>query len=124
MQVPVQVLFRNMAPSPAVEEKIRERAAKLDRYYDRITACRVVVETPHRHQHQGRGYRIRVDLTVPDGEILADSGHGEDPAHEDIYVAIRSAFDAARRSLEDFARRQRGEVKHHTARPGRGESPM
>jgi ribosomal subunit interface protein len=116
MQVPVQVSFRNMAPSAAVEERIRERAAKLERYHHRITACRVVVETPHRHQHQGRGYRIRVDLAVPEGEILADSGRGADPAHEDIYVAIRSAFDAARRSLEDFVRRQRGEVKHHAAR--------
>jgi ribosomal subunit interface protein len=102
-----------MEPSEAVEARVRERAERLERYYDRITSCRVVVEAPHRHGRQGTLYHVRVDLTVPDGEILVTRERGDAHAHEDVYVAIRDAFDAARRSLEDFARRQRGEIKQH-----------
>ncbi|HSP98833.1 MAG TPA: HPF/RaiA family ribosome-associated protein [Candidatus Dormibacteraeota bacterium] len=111
----VHLSFRDMEPSPAVEERVRERAARLERYFDRITACRVVIESPHHHHHKGKLFRVRVDLTVPDGTIIADGGRSVDSSHEDVYVAIRDAFDTARRELEDWVRRRRGEVKHHAA---------
>jgi ribosomal subunit interface protein len=109
--------FRDIESSPAVEARVRERAARLERYFDRITACRVVIESPHHHHHQGRQFRVRVDITVPDGEIIADTGRSPSGAHEDVYVAIRDAFDTAGRTLEDWARRRRGDVKQHA--PGR-----
>jgi ribosomal subunit interface protein len=111
MQRPLQVTFRDMPPSEAVEAKIRERAAKLDRYYDRIMSCRVVVEAPHGRHHQGKLYHVRIDLTVPQGELLVSREPAEHHAHEDVYVALRDAFDAAQRRLADYARRQRGDVK-------------
>lgn len=110
----LQISFRDMEPSAAVEERIRERAERLERYFDRITSCRVVVESPHKHSHHGRQFRVRVDLTVPEDEIVADSARAASPQHEDVYVAIRDAFDTAKRSLEEYARRRRGDVKHHT----------
>ena len=55
MQIPLQISFRNMDPSPAVEARIREKAAKLERFHDRIIGCTVVVEAPHRSQNQGKG---------------------------------------------------------------------
>ena len=117
MQLPLQITFRHMEPSAAVEAKIRERAAELDRYYDRIMSCRVVVESPHRHHHQGALYHVRIDLTVPGGELMVSREPAEHHAYEDVYVALRDAFDAARRQLEDYARRQRREVKEHAAPP-------
>jgi len=113
MQMPMQISFRDMEPSAAVETKIRERAAKLDRYYDRIMSCRVVVEAPHRRHHQGKLYHVRVDLTVPQGELVVSREPVDRHAHEDVYVAIRDAFDAAQRRLADYARRQRGDIKIH-----------
>jgi ribosomal subunit interface protein len=115
MNLPLQISFRDVPPSEAIEAKVRERVAKLERYYDRIMGCRVVIEAPHRRHHQGKLYHVRVDLTVPGGELIVRRDRGEHHAHEDVYVAIRDAFDAARRCLEDYARRQRGEVKAHTA---------
>ena len=109
----VHLSFRDMESSPAVTARVRERAARLERYFDRITACRVVIESPHHHHHQGRRFRVRVDVTVPDGEIIADTARAASGAHEDVYVAIRDAFDTAGRALEDWARRRRGEVKQH-----------
>jgi ribosomal subunit interface protein len=117
MQLPLQVMFRNMEPSAAIEARIRERAQGLERYYDRIMSCRVAVELHHRHHQQGNLFHVRVDLKVPDGEIVANREPAEHHAHEDVYVAIRDAFDATRRQLEDYARRRRGVVKEHAAAP-------
>lgn len=112
MQIPLQVTLKDMPQSDAVESRIREKTEKLSRFYDRIMSCRVVVETPQRHQHQGKLYSVRIDLTVPGAELVANRAQDED-----VYVAIRDAFVAITRQLEDFARRQRGEVKTHGA-PG------
>lgn len=113
MQLPLQITFRHMDPSPAVEASIRKHAERLDRFSDRIMACHVVVEAPHQHHRKGKLYDIRIDLTVPGEEIPVTRGGGQDHAHEDIYVAIRDAFNAATRLLEDHVRRFRGDVKSH-----------
>jgi ribosomal subunit interface protein len=117
MQLPLQIVFRNMEPSAAVEAKIRERAAKLDSFHEHIMSCRVLVEAHHRHHHQGNLYHVRVDLKVPEAELVASREPDQHHAHEDVYVAIRDAFDAVRRQLEDYVRRRRGHVKEHTAPP-------
>jgi len=107
MQLPLQITFRQMDPSPALEQRIRELAARLEKFSSRITRCQVVVEpTPH-HQHQGRLHDIRIDITLPGGEIAIHRAHPADQAHEDPYVALRDAFRAARRKLEDYERRRR-----------------
>jgi len=122
MQLPIQITFRKMAPSPAVEAHIRERAAALEHFYGRIMACRVVVEASMRRQHKGNLYHLRIDLTVPGHEIVVKRDPPEHHAHEDILVAVRDAFDAARRQLEDHARAVRGDFKsHETPNHGRIE---
>jgi ribosomal subunit interface protein len=119
MQIPLQITFRDMEPSAAVEAKIRDRAARLDHYCDRIVSCRVMVESPHGHHHQGRLFHVRIDLGVPDGELVVTrEHHHRDQAHEDVYVAIRDAFDAMKRQLVDYTRVRRGAVKQHEPPPG------
>jgi ribosomal subunit interface protein len=108
MEIPLQITGRNIKLTEAIETEIRQKAEKLDKFYDRIMRCRVVVESPHRHQHQGKLYNLNIYMTVPGSELIVK----REP-HEDLYVAIRDGFNAARRKLEDFARRQRGDVKHH-----------
>ena len=141
MKIPLQITFRNMAPSAAIESNIREKATKLDSLYDAVMSCRVIVEAPHRHHRKGKAYLVRIDLTVPGGELVIDrapkrleaakSRPSEEPvkefaevhepskhaAHEDVYVAIRDAFNAAARKLQDHARRRRGKVKLHETAP-------
>jgi len=111
MQIPVEITFKEMESSDAVEARIRELAAKLERVYDRVVRCDVMVETPHRHQQKGRQFHIRVRLTVPGGEIVSSHDPGPDEHHEDVYVALRDAFNAAKRQLEDHSRKslKRGE---------------
>ena len=115
MQIPLQISFRNMDPSPTVEERIRKKAAKLERFHDRIIGCTVVVEAPHRHHHKGKLYSVRVDISVPGKDVVVDRAKPIDQAHEDVNVAIRDAFNAAERRLEDQARKTRGNVKSHTS---------
>jgi ribosome-associated translation inhibitor RaiA/cold shock CspA family protein len=113
MQLTPQVTFRGIPHSDALDAEIRERIAKLDEYFPRIMSCRVVIEAKHRHHHQGQLYHVRIDLGVPKKEIVVSHERHDQHAHEDPYVAIRDAFNAASRQLEDYAREQRGDVKHH-----------
>ena len=106
MELPIQVTFHGMAPSPALETAIRERVAKFDRHHPHVISCRAVVEEAGRHKSQGRMFEVRLDVKVKGAEIAVSREHSEDP-----FVALRDAADAAKRQLEDHARRQRGEVK-------------
>ena len=115
MAVDLSISFRGMEPSPAVEAQVRRRAAELEQFSDRISACRVVLEVLDRHHHHGRIYHARIDLTVAGGKIVANREPGLNHAHEDLHVAIRDAFDAVRRRLQDHMRRMDGQTKHHEA---------
>jgi cold shock CspA family protein/ribosome-associated translation inhibitor RaiA len=113
VKIPLQITWRDLPPSEAVEAAVREKAAKLDEFCDDIMSCRVMVESPHQHHHTGKLYHLRIDLTVPGDEIVIRRDPSEDATHEDVYVVIRDAFDAAKRQLEDYVRRRRGDVKTH-----------
>jgi ribosome-associated translation inhibitor RaiA len=117
MKQPLKVTFRDMPRSEAVEAAIREKAEKLDEFYDHIMACHVVIESPHRHHKQGNLFHVSIDITVPGKEIVVNRDPDKDHSHEDAYVTIRDAFNAARRQLQDFARKQRGDVKRHEPPP-------
>ena len=115
--IPLQVIFRNLETSGAVEARVREKVDKLGRFYPSINNCRVAIEQLHRHHHQGNHFHVRIDLKVPGHELVADREPDENHAYSDVYVALRDAFDAMRRQLEDLVRLQQGHVKHHEERP-------
>ena len=112
MTVPLQITFKDMDPSPALEARIREKAARLARFEGDILRCHVTLEATGRHR-QGHMYRARIEVFVPRGEVVVTHESPQDHAHEDPYVAIRDAFDAATRQLENHVRHLRGQVKHH-----------
>ena len=113
MILPLQITFRHMDPSPALEARIRELAARFDRFSEHIMRCHVIIEPLPHHQHQGALYDFRIDITLPGAEIAIRHARPADHAHEDPYVALRDAFRAARRKLEDYERKRRGDVKSH-----------
>lgn len=132
--IPTQVTFRGVEHLEAVEDDVRERASWLERFYPGVVRCRVLVEAPHRHRHDGRHFHVRIEVTVPGGAPIIVSRepslHGRtkdveegalrkddeiESVHRYLRVAVHDAFDAARRRLEDLAREQRGSVKIHEA---------
>ena len=113
MPVPLTITFRDLNPSPTVESFVRRWVARLENVYHRIERCRVVIERPHQHHHQGQRYHVTVTLAVPGQDVSVSRDHALDGAHEDVYVAIRDAFRAARRQLQDHVRRQRQDIKVH-----------
>lgn len=113
MKTPLQITFRHMDVSSALEARIRELTSRFERFSTQITRCHVTVEPLSHHQRQGALFAFHIDLSLPDEEITIRRAHPTDPAHEDPYVALRDAFRAARRKLEDYERKRRGDVKAH-----------
>ena len=100
MQTPLQITFQNLPRSDALEARIREDVARLEHLHPRLTSCRVVVEETEKHQQHGRQFAVRIEARAPGHEdMVVTQQH-----HEDVYVALRDAFDALRRQLE--ARRE------------------
>lgn len=110
------IRFVGMEPSDAVASAARDKAAKLELFCPAIMACRVTIEQPHRHRQQGRSFSVRVDLTLPDHELAANRAE-----HEDVYVALRDAFDDMRRQVEDTMRRMQAFTRESAASAGRDE---
>jgi cold shock CspA family protein len=117
MQVPLEIRFHNLDHSPFVEAAVREAAKKLERYADQIIRCQVTIEAPHKHHHQGNLFKVTVDVRLPGGEVIASRGPSEHHAHEDAKVALRDAFKAVRRQIQDHVRVRRGKVKSHETAP-------
>jgi cold shock CspA family protein/ribosome-associated translation inhibitor RaiA len=134
MILPLQITFRNMESSEEVKGWIQEEADKLDEFHGKITGCRVVVEFPSRRRRAGNLYHVRVDLTVPGGEMVVKRqpnlrslpGRMDKEAtkslevrvpHKDLRQAINDAFGAMRRRLQNYSRRHRLEVKTHEGPP-------
>ena len=103
MQIPLQITVRGIPHSEALDGRIREKASKLEEYHPRITSCRVTVEEMKKHQQQGREFQVGIDVTVPGKEVVVNRMHAED-----VYVALRDAFDAAKRQIDEFARPKHG----------------
>jgi ribosomal subunit interface protein len=102
MRLPLQITLRDIHHSDAIEQAIREKAEKLNQFHSNIMACRVTVETPAKHKNRGKEFMVAIDLTVPGNELVINRER-----NEDLYVALRDAFNAARRQLEELARKQR-----------------
>jgi ribosomal subunit interface protein len=108
MTIPLDITVRDIEMTPAIDERIRQKAEKLSQYYHRIESCKVVVEASQKNKHQGNLYNVNIEINVP-GKILTVNKQPD----EDLYVAIRDSFQAMFRQLETFAQKQRGEVKSH-----------
>lgn len=135
MKLPLQIAFRNIKPSDAVDARIREEVTKLETFHKEIMHCRVVVELPHKHHRSGDLYHVRIDMTVPGAEFVVKKkpslhaslrqreaekqlkSYEVQAEHKDVFVVIGDAFKEARRQLQDYARRTRGQTKTHAPQP-------
>ena len=117
METGLEIAFHNMEPSPAIEARVRQRVAKLEQYFGRITSCRVIIDAPHRRHRKGKHYAVRLEANVPNAVFTIDREPGDVNAHEDVYVAIRDAFDAIENKLKRWK-------ETHTGRPEVHAEPL
>jgi len=112
MQVPMQIVFEGIGHSDAIEARVRDEVDKLEKFYGRITAARIVVGRPQHRHAKGDTYQTRIHLTIPGGgDVVVNVDPSLDHAHEDVYVTIHEAFKAARRQLQDIVRERRPTYK-------------
>ncbi len=117
MEYPTQVVFHNLPASDFIEKAALAKADKLLSLYPKIIHCRVTIESPHQHSRQGQLYHIKIALKVPEDEIIVNRQPSQEAAHEDVYVALRDAFDAAKRQLRSYHEKLKREIKHHEDMP-------
>lgn len=109
MNLPLQITYREMEANETLSSEISKRAAALERYFDRVTRCRVIVAAPSQHHRHGQHHVVRIELSVPGHEIIS----GEHDGNEDVFVAMRSSFATAERELKKYAERR---VEHQHSR--------
>ncbi|MGN6544376.1 MAG: HPF/RaiA family ribosome-associated protein [Aureliella sp.] len=117
MQLPLQISFRGMERSPEIEAMVWDKADRLDEFANRIVSCRVVIAPAGKHHEFGNQYEVRIDIKLPGGEVAVTHEPGRHKEYRDVDIAIRDAFDAAVRQVEDYVRLQRGDVKSHLGMP-------
>lgn len=111
MDIPLEIAWHNTERSEALEARIRDRVEKMHRYFSHIISCRVAIEVPHRSQHNAQEFHIRIDTAVPGDDLIVSHDPGDRKSHFDPYIAVRDAFDAMDRQLENFSQKVRGDVK-------------
>lgn len=111
MKFPFKIQFRDIERSDKIYNAVWDHVDKLERFYDRIVSCEVVISAPHQHRQHGLIYHVQIRLYVPGEDIFINNEPELNGAHKDVFVAIRDAFDAAQRKLEDLIRRERAMVK-------------
>ena len=107
MNFPLEIVIRDIPRSDELEQRVRTKVEKLAALYDRITRCRVVVSAPAQHHHRKAPYHVSIELGLPGPEIVVNKEASQDPTHEDLGIALRDAFDAARRQIQDRLARYR-----------------
>src|SRR5690606_26467589 len=118
METPLEITFRNLDHSDAEEAKVREKVVKLEQVYGRITSCRVMIEAVTRQSAKGKLSHVTIDVGAPGRQGVVDRNSGrKDRAHQDVYVGLRDAFNAARRRLDDHSRKRAREGKKHEVPP-------
>jgi cold shock CspA family protein/ribosome-associated translation inhibitor RaiA len=114
MQVPLHISFENSEPSEAIRLEVERHAKRLEKFHDRITSCKVAVIAPQTRHRKGDPFKIDIRIAMPEHkDIFVTKTHGDMPAHEHATVAIKDAFAAAQRQIEDAVREMRGQVKLH-----------
>jgi cold shock CspA family protein/ribosome-associated translation inhibitor RaiA len=116
MQVPLEITFQNSEPSEEIRAEVEKQARRLEKFHDRITSCNVAVIAPQTRHRTGDLYKIDIRIAMPEHkDVIVTKTHGDVPEHEHVAVAIKDAFAAAQRQIEDAAREMRGQVKPHEA---------
>jgi ribosome-associated translation inhibitor RaiA len=111
MNIPIEIKFRGVDPSLAVEDYVRKRAAKLETFSTRIIRCHATIEAPGGHHKHGEPYRMRVELKVPGTYLIVGNHSKSTAAAQDVYALIDQTFDEAGRVVQDHVRRRRDETK-------------
>jgi putative sigma-54 modulation protein len=116
----VEVHFHGIERSEAVEQKVRDKVAKLRRHFSRMTTCRVAVEVPQRTAEKPKVYQIKIEIGVPRRTPIVVS-HERIGAHanEELPLAIRDAFEAALRKVDGISAKisQRSRIERGRRRP-------
>jgi ribosome-associated translation inhibitor RaiA len=104
MAIEPEIHFHGLEKSEAVETRVREKVAKLQRHFTRMTSCRVVIDTPHRNTAKARMSRVKIEIGLPGRKPLIVTHEREGgQALDDLSLTLRDGFQASTRALDEVA---------------------
>jgi putative sigma-54 modulation protein len=117
MTTALDIHFHGLEKSEAVENKVRDKVAKLQRHFDRMTACRVVLEAPNRNAAKAKVFQVKIEISVPSGKpIIINHEREGASAQDDLSLAIRDAFEAATRRVDEVGAKMADRAKSERGR--------
>jgi putative sigma-54 modulation protein len=117
MTTPLEIHFHGLEKSDAIETRVRDKVAKLQRHFDRMSACRVVLEAPHRSTAKAKVYQVKIEISVPGQQPIIVSHEREGAnGQEDLGLAVRDAFEVATRRIDDVAAKLSSRTKQERGR--------
>ena len=123
MQAPIEIAFQHCEPTEEIQAEIAKQAKRLEKFSDRLTSCHVAIVGPQTRHRQGELFKIDIQIAMPEHhDVMVTRARGDAPEREHPLVAIREAFDAAVRQIEDVTRDMRGQVKDHQVKGRPAES--
>ena len=121
MKFPLTITFHNTRRTMQAEDEVRDLAERLDKYYKRLQNCEVIIDKPHHHHNKGNEYHVKILLSVPGRKISVTSSSPKHGDHTSLHIALRDAFEAARRQLRELKDKPREKrIRKHRAVEGEG----
>ena len=108
MQSTLKITSKDFTISDSLQAEIRDKVSKLERFFDDLIDCEIAIEAPVGHHKKGGPYSVRIDMQVKGKELVVSQR-----PNVDLQAAVRDAFDAARRQLEDYSRQTQHKTKTH-----------
>lgn len=117
MDVPPEIAFRNVDATEELKGRILDGISDLEEVHDHVITCRVMVEETNPARNAGKLNHVRIEVSVPNHQVVVNRDPPEHPASQDLRQAVNEAFRKARRRLREVKAKQRGHVKVHDLPP-------
>lgn len=117
MDVPPEIAFRNVEPTEELKQGILDGIDKLEEVYDRLVACRVMVEDTTPARHSGNEYKVRLEMSIPNKTVMVEKDHTESEDHVDVHQMLREAFNVGRKRLKKMKDVRRDHGRNHDLPP-------
>lgn len=111
MQVPVEITYRGLRPTPREEALVAQKLAQLEAHHPGIISCHLTAGPAQGRQRSGTVQEVTLEVRLPGDRLVVRRHHADAPGHAHLAPVLRDAFDAMTQALSAHRARRRGDIK-------------